>query len=98
MYNISKEQELQTHQSHLLHNIRNVTDQSYNQSFIESYGGQLYPEQLHQLDTHHLSHHLSHSHQVRIMHCRLGENYWQNCFSTHSTKLLEMTRADFYQG
>ena len=71
MYNINKEQELKTQQSQqsqLLHNIRNVTEQSYNQSFIESYGGQLYPEPLHQLDTHHLSHHLSHSHQVRIMH------------------------------
>ena len=75
MYNINKEQELKSHQSHLLHNIR--TEQSYNQSFIESYGGQLYPEPLHQLDTHHLSHHLSPAQQVRIMHSlnRPVENY-----------------------
>ena len=74
MYNIKKEQELQSHQSHqshLLQNIRNTTviaDQSYNQSLIESYGdqlggqlgGQLYQESLHQLDTHHLSHQVTH--------------------------------------
>ena len=80
VYNINKDQELKSHQSHLLHNIRNVTEQSYNQSFIESYGGQLYPEPLHQLDTHHLSHHLSPSHQVRMVHRpnRAVENYWQD--------------------
>ena len=67
MYNIKKEQDLQCHQSHLLQNIRNTTviaDQSYNQSLIESYGGQLggqlYQESLHQLDTHHLSHQVTH--------------------------------------
>ena len=61
VYNIKKEQELQSHQSHLLQNIRNNNpDQSYNQTLIESYGGQVYPEHHHQLDTHHLSH----SHQV----------------------------------
>ena len=87
MYNINKE----------LHNIRTVTDQqSYNQSFIESYGGQLYPEPLHQLDTHHLSHHLSQSHQVRIMH---STNLLAGFFPTENRKLLEiLTATEFYEG
>ena len=91
MYNINKEQELKSHQSHLIQNIRNVTEQSYNQSFIESYGGQLYPEPLQQLDTHHLSHHLSHSHQVRIMHRPTRGKLPAGFFSTENRKLLEMT-------